>query len=381
MVMSLGLGQYNLSLYHLANHAAFKAMLFMAAGAIIHAFNDQQDLRRYGGLTGLLPLVYSALLTGSASLMALPYMTGWYSKDGILEMAIGAYTVPGTLVYVLGTTVAGLTAFYSVRLLLMTFTTSPRSDYMSYAGVHEVTWYVMVPLVVLSVFAIVLGFITSDLYRGMGTDFMSVAAPHSADLVTSIDAEFGSITLYKLTPLLVTVGGSLAAYALYMTPGGVSVLAAYLDVTAVRHLYRYLNHQWQFDALIISVIQMGLRLGHGLSKVLDRGLLESVGPYGLQRGFIMTGTNVGQYSTGILTDYAMYIVLAMLTGTLLVTLPGLSTLGYTGVDYPVASLIMTLMVNTVSAYMVLKTPTAQSTHQLNGASSTRGIRPNTVGHH
>jgi NADH-ubiquinone oxidoreductase chain 5 len=262
MFMSLGLGHYSLALYHLANHACFKAMLFMAAGAVIHAFLDQQDLRRYGGLVGLMPYVYSALVVGSLSLMAVPYLTGWYSKDGILEVAVGSYTIPGGYVYTLGTTVAGLTAFYSVRLILMAFLTGPRSDYASYAGVHDASYIVIVPLGILSMLSIGLGFISSDLFRGLGSDFLGGGSPLTVSAATAqIDAEYGALTPLKLGPFAATVLGSLAAYWLYMTNHGLDTLARLVGAWLPQRLYRFMTAQWLFDAFIISgVIMPGLGL-------------------------------------------------------------------------------------------------------------------------
>lgn len=157
-------------------------------------------MRRYGGLITVLPLVYSSLVVGSLSLMAVPYLTGWYSKDGVLEMAIGSYTVSGLVVYGIGTLVAGLTAYYSVRLLALSFYSPAASSYSTYQQAHESSLLVVGPLVILSLLAIGLGYATSDLYRGLGSDFLSTAAPQSAVLVHSVDAEFGVPTLLKLMP-------------------------------------------------------------------------------------------------------------------------------------------------------------------------------------
>lgn len=332
-------------------------MLFIAAGSVIHAFLDQQDLRRYGGLVQVMPVVYSALVIGSLSLMAVPYLTGWYSKDGILEVAVGSYTVPGSFVYIVGTVVAGLTAYYSVRLVVLTFLTGPRSDYASYSHAHDSTAVVMVPLVVLSLLSILLGYTSSDLFRGMGTDMLAASSPISPSMVASVDAEFAGITLYKLAPFIATVTGSLLAYWGYNTGHGVEALARLFEGAPVMSLYRYLSAQWQFDALIISgVIVPGLRLGHSLSKVFDRGILEAMGPYGLQRNFTVSGNLAGVYSTGVLTDYAMFIVLAMLAGVVLFALPtigflsGLLPAGFDGAT----GMAMVLLVNGVSAYLVSK---------------------------
>jgi NADH-ubiquinone oxidoreductase chain 5 len=97
--MALGCSQYHAALFHLVNHATFKALLFLAAGNVIHAIADQQDIRRLGGLIHILPLTYTTFLVGSLSLIAIPFLTGFYSKDPILELAAGSFTVSGSIIY------------------------------------------------------------------------------------------------------------------------------------------------------------------------------------------------------------------------------------------------------------------------------------------
>src|ERR1700712_3675402 len=119
--MSVGCSQYGPALFHLVNHAYFKALLFLAAGSLIHGMGDQQDLRRLGGLVALMPLTYTAMLIGSLSLLALPFLTGFYSKDLLLELAYGRFPSASSNAYWAGTLSAGLTAFYSFRLLTLGF--------------------------------------------------------------------------------------------------------------------------------------------------------------------------------------------------------------------------------------------------------------------
>lgn len=121
MMLAVGLSSYNIAIFHLVNHAFYKALLFMGAGSIIHAMQDNQDLRKYGGLLAYLPLTYIIMLIGSLSLMAIPFMTGFYSKDLILESAYGLYQLNGVTVYILATTGAVFTTLYSVRILYLTF--------------------------------------------------------------------------------------------------------------------------------------------------------------------------------------------------------------------------------------------------------------------
>jgi NADH:ubiquinone oxidoreductase subunit 5 (subunit L)/multisubunit Na+/H+ antiporter MnhA subunit len=121
MTMVCGLSGYNVAIYHLTNHAFFKALLFLGAGAIIHNMGDEQDVRRYGGLIRVMPVVYGTMLIGGLALMGFPYLAGYYSKDIILEIAYGKYTAVGFYCYILGVLAAICTSFYTIRLLTLTF--------------------------------------------------------------------------------------------------------------------------------------------------------------------------------------------------------------------------------------------------------------------
>ena len=139
MVMAVGLSQYNLALMHVINHAFFKALLFLGAGAVIHSFADNQDVRKYGGLLQFLPFTYTVMFIGSLSLMATTFLSGFYSKDLILELAFGTYSFSGIYAFILGSLTAGCTAFYSFRLISLVFMTVPNGPRNSYLNVHEVS--------------------------------------------------------------------------------------------------------------------------------------------------------------------------------------------------------------------------------------------------
>ena len=115
MVMAVGLSQYNVALMHVVNHAFFKALLFLGAGAIIHSAADEQDIRKLGGLINFLPFTYSTMLVGTIALLGLPWLSGFYSKDLIIELAYSQYSFSSTYAYILGSITAGLTSFYSFR--------------------------------------------------------------------------------------------------------------------------------------------------------------------------------------------------------------------------------------------------------------------------
>jgi NADH-ubiquinone oxidoreductase chain 5 len=136
MVIAIGLSSYNLALFHLVNHAFYKALLFLGAGAVIHAVADNQDLRKYGGLIHYLPLTYSVILIASLSLVAFPFMTGFYSKDFILESAFGQFYFSSITVYVIALIGAIFTTLYSVKILYLTFLSSPNGAPKYYSNTY-----------------------------------------------------------------------------------------------------------------------------------------------------------------------------------------------------------------------------------------------------
>jgi NADH-ubiquinone oxidoreductase chain 5 len=138
MMLAIGLSAYDLAVYHLYCHAFFKALLFMAAGSIIHSYgSESQDLRVYGGLRAYLPFSYTAMLIASLSLMAIPGLSGYYSKDIIIESLYGSYRLSGYLVYYLAVASATLTSVYSVRVLYLTFYNQPSTSKAQVGKVHE----------------------------------------------------------------------------------------------------------------------------------------------------------------------------------------------------------------------------------------------------
>src|SRR6266487_1057232 len=158
MVIAVGLSSYNVALFHLVNHAFYKGLLFLGAGAVIHAVADNQDFRKYGGLKSFLPLTYSVMLIASLSLVAFPFLTVFYSKDFVLESAYGQFCFSGTVVYFIAVIGAMFTTLYSVKVLYLTFLTNPNGPIVNYRHAHESDMYMSLPLfftVSLSILAII----------------------------------------------------------------------------------------------------------------------------------------------------------------------------------------------------------------------------------
>ena len=195
MVIAVGLSSYNVALFHLVNHAFYKGLLFLGAGAVIHAMADNQDFRKYGGLISFLPLSYSVILIASLSLVAFPFMTGFYSKDFILESAYGQYSFSSITVYIVAVIGAIFTTLYSVKVLYLTFLTNPNGPLINYKHAHESDIFMSLPLVILAIFSIFFGFITKDIFIGLGSGFFidnSIFIHPNSEIM--IDTEFGVST-------------------------------------------------------------------------------------------------------------------------------------------------------------------------------------------
>jgi NADH-ubiquinone oxidoreductase chain 5 len=312
MVIAVGLSSYNIALFHLVNHAFYKALLFLGAGAVIHAVADNQDFRRYGGLRPFLPLTYSVMLIASLSLVAFPFMTGFYSKDFILESAYGQYYFSSTVVYIIATIGAMFTTLYSVKVLYLTFLTNPNGPLINYKKAHEGDIFMSAPLMILAVFSIFFGFITKDMFIGLGSGFFSDNALfiHPSHEIM-LDTEFGVPTLFKLLPLIFTISLSVIAIVLseYL-----STILIYFKLSRVGYnIFSFFNQRFLIELFYNKYVTgIVLKLGGQTTKVLDKGSVEYIGPYGLEKGLLNISNNIAKLSTGVITSYALYILIGLI---------------------------------------------------------------------
>jgi NADH-ubiquinone oxidoreductase chain 5 len=269
-----------------------------------------------GGLIKFLPFTYSAMLAGSLSLLATPFLTAFYSKDLLLELAYGSYSFSGTYAFVLGTVTAGITAFYSVRLLSLVFFTVPNGPRVNYENTHETKLPVIIPFIILALFSIFFGYVASDLFVGVGSDFLGNSVFMHPNKVSIIEAEFSLSPIIKLLPLICTIVGAFSAFFLYnFAP---SLLNDLTETSIGRKVYAFLNGKYYFDVVYNHyLVESGLKLGYSLSKNIDRGAIEFLGPHGLAITFVNLGTNIAKLDDGRVTTYALYIVISLLTLTYL----------------------------------------------------------------
>jgi NADH-ubiquinone oxidoreductase chain 5 len=311
MVIAVGLSSYNIALFHLVNHAFYKALLFLGAGAVIHAVADNQDFRKYGGLRAFLPLTYSVMLIASLSLVAFPFMTGFYSKDFIIESAYGQYYFSGTAVYFVSTIGAMFTTLYSVKVLYLTFLTNPNGPLINYKHAHEGDIFMSLPLIILAVFSIFFGYITKDIFIGLGTSFFidnSLFIHPSHEIL--LDTEFAVPTLFKILPLVFTV--SLSILSLVLSEFIPKVLTQFKLSRFGYNVFSFFNQRFLIELFYNRYItDLVLKLGGQTTKVLDKGSIELIGPYGLEKGLISLSSKISKLDTGVITSYALYILVGL----------------------------------------------------------------------
>jgi len=312
MVIAVGLSSYNIALFHLVNHAFYKALLFLGAGAVIHAVADNQDFRKYGGLRPFLPLTYSVMLIASLSLVAFPFMTGFYSKDFILESAYGQFYFSSTVVYFIATIGAMFTTLYSVKVLYLTFLANPNGPLINYKHAHEGDIFMSLPLIILAVFSIFFGYITKDMFIGLGSGFFidnSLFIHPSHEIM--LDTEFAVPVLFKLLPLVLTI--LLSVLAIILSEFLPLVLIKFKLTRLGYNIFSFFNQRFLIELIYNKYITgLVLKLGGQTTKGLDKGSVELLGPYGLEKGLVTLSRNIASLNTGVVTSYALYILIGLI---------------------------------------------------------------------
>src|SRR6201997_797681 len=312
MVIGIGLSSYNIALFHLVNHAFYKALLFLGAGAVIHSVADNQDFRKYGSLKSFLPLTYSVMLIASLSLVAFPFMTGFYSKDFILESSYGQFYFSGLVVYFIASIGAIFTTLYSVKVLYLTFLTNPNGPIINYKHAHEGDIFMSLPLIILAIFSIFFGYITKDIFIGLGSDFFAdnslfIHPTHEIML----DTEFAVPTVFKLLPLFFTV--SLSIISILFTEFYPSLLVKFKLSNLGYNIFGFFNQRFLVEMFYNKYISgLILDLGAQTTKIMDKGSVEKFGPFGLEKSVSDISKSINRLSTGVVTSYALYILVGLI---------------------------------------------------------------------
>jgi NADH-ubiquinone oxidoreductase chain 5 len=281
-------------------------LLFIGAGSVIHAINDEQDLRRMGGLVNIIPFTYSMIFIGSIAITGLPFISGFYSKDVILEVAYAKYTLAGHFSFWIGSLGAFFTAFYSLRLLYLTFLCDTNSHYQIIKNSHDAPFLMSFPLIILSFGSLFVGYITKDLIIGLGTPFWGNSIFIHPNHSLFVEAEFIPQSI-KLLPIILSLLGAISSFTLF------TFYSEKLFFSKISYLgksfYTFLNRKWFFDKVYNDfIIQPSIGLSfHSTYKIIDRGLLELLGPLGISNTLYSNALVFSRLQTGFVYHYTFVI--------------------------------------------------------------------------
>jgi NADH-ubiquinone oxidoreductase chain 5 len=260
------------------------------------------------------------MLIASLSLVAFPFMTGFYSKDFILESAFGQFYFSSIVVYFIATIGAIFTTLYSVKVLYLTFLANPHGPLINYKQVHEGDIFMTLPLIILAVFSIFFGYITKDIYIGLGSSFFadnSLFIHPSHEIMTA--TEFAVLTIFKLLPFISTIFFSVLA--LVLSEFYPNLLLAFKFTRFGYNIWGFFNQRFLVELFYNKYITaFVLKLGGQTTKIIDKGGIELIGPFGLEKGLLNLSKNIAKLDTGVITSYALYILIGLIIYILIYTL-------------------------------------------------------------
>ncbi len=308
MFFALGVSAYSAGMFHLITHAFFKSLLFLSAGSVIHAMSDEQDMRKMGGLFKLIPVTYVFMWIGSLALAGIWPFSGYFSKDIILEATWAANTGVGQYAFWLGIAAAFLTAFYSWRLIILTFHGASHADETTLAHVNESPRIMILPLCFLALGALFVGVFSSDYFVGeYAVEFWKNSIFVLDNHRALNNAHLVPIWV-KFLPLCVGVAGIALAYLMYMfAPGLPGALSSGFQLT-----HKFLLNKWYFDELYDKIfIKPAFSLGRNLWKAIDDLLIDGVGPDGIAAAVRIIARRAGAIQSGYLYHYAFVMLLGV----------------------------------------------------------------------
>ncbi len=314
MMFACGLSHYSVALFHLANHALFKALLFLSAGCVIHGLLDEQDLRKMGGLLQILPVSYTMILIGSLALVGFPFLTGFYSKDVVLEVALATPTFIGNFAHWLGCLAAFCTSFYSFRLIFLTFLNNTNSNKVYIENAHEAPIIMVLPLMFLAFGSIFWGFFSKDLFIGIGTSFFITSVTTNFENLAIIEAEFAPIILKNIPFIFTILGALLSFFLINCSVTSKSVIFDYKIGVFYRNFYSFLTKKWHFDQLGNElIIHRLMGFGYFISfQTLDKGSIEVFGAFGSSGKLWSFSKCLSKIHSGLIFHYSFVMLLSIL---------------------------------------------------------------------
>ena len=304
MFFAAGVGAYHVAIFHLFTHAFFKALLFLGSGSVIHAFNDEQDIRNMGGVRKKLPFTYVFMLIGTLALTGFPFLSGFYSKDAIIEFAYLSNSPLGNYTVIAGILTAFLTSIYSWRLFFKTFHGSYNNKSIPIHETHESPLTMLVPLFLLGIGALFAGFLFKETFIGNhSNDFWQT----SIFFINEIKHDHIPLWLLLITPILVVIAIPLSFYY-YIS--NTKILEEIKNNTLP--LYNFLLNKWYIDELYDSLfIKPTKKIGSFFWKKGDIGTIDRFGPDGISKLIKIISNKAGRLQTGFIYDYAFVMLIGL----------------------------------------------------------------------
>ena len=252
------------------------------------------------------------MLIASLSLVAFPFMTGFYSKDFILESGYGQFYFSSIIVYFIATIGAMFTTLYSIKVLYLTFITNPNGPIINYKQAHEGDIFMSLPLIILAIFSIFFGYITKEIFIGLGSNFFVDNSLFIHPLhEIALDTEFAVPTLFKLLPLIFTIVLSIISIVIFEYLSKLLIIFKFSSFGY--NIFSFFNQRFLIELFYNKyVVGFILKLGGHTTKVIDKGSVELLGPYGLEKGLLKLSKSIASLDTGVITSYALYILVGLI---------------------------------------------------------------------
>mgnify|MGYP001159906540 FL=1 len=303
MFFAAGVGAYNVAMFHLFTHAFFKALLFLGSGSVIHSFKDEQNINQMGGVWKKLPYTYSLMIIGTLALTGFPFLSGFYSKEAIIEFAFLKGNTLGMYAAYTGIFTALLTSIYSWRLIFKTFHGNYNNSKVSIESMHESPLVMLLPLLVLAIGSIFAGILFKGLFIGheMSYDFWG----SSIKFLEPLSIKHPPTWFLFLTPALVIISIPISFYLFIINKRVVEEL-----VRMNRPLYLFLKNKWYFDELYDYIfVNPSKRIGHFLWKKIDVSIIDRFGPDGISQLIKNFSIRAVKFQSGFIYQYAFVILI------------------------------------------------------------------------
>ena len=303
MFFATGVGAYNVAIFHLFTHAFFKALLFLGSGSVIHSFKDEQDIDQMGGVWKKLPYTYALMIIGTLALTGFPFLSGFYSKDAIIEFSFLRGNSLGFYASGIGIFTALLTSIYSWRLIFKTFHGSYNNSKIKIDSMRESPMVMLVPLIILALGAIFAGILFKDLFIGHENSYEFWSS--SIKFLEPLSKNHPPVWFLFLTPVLVIISIPLAFYLFIKNKKIVDSI-----VKSNKPLYLFLKNKWYFDELYDYIfVKPSKRIGYFLWKKIDVSVIDKFGPDGISKLVKNFSFKAIKFQTGFIYQYAFVMLI------------------------------------------------------------------------